>query len=111
MIEFAERVLGLTASLRDEGMALFHLEDGSLFEVFAPDTPAGGHPENGVVAGPPPPAPAPAPAPAAGPGRPRARQVSPPPRPLGGVPPPPALASAANRPARGAGERGRGQRR
>ena len=51
MIEFAERVLGLTASLRDEGMALFHLEDGSLFEVFAPDTPAGGHPETGVVAG------------------------------------------------------------
>ena len=51
MIDFAERFLGLTANRRDEGMALFHLDDGSLFEIFAPQAPAGGHPETGVVAG------------------------------------------------------------
>src|SRR2546430_13629445 len=88
MIEFAERVLGLTASLRDEGMALFHLEDGSLFEVFAPDTPAGGHPETGVVAGvPPPPLPPAPPPPVRGGGGGSPPGPVPPPG-LGGFPPP-----------------------
>jgi catechol 2,3-dioxygenase-like lactoylglutathione lyase family enzyme len=51
MVEFAEQRLGLRANVREEGMAFFQLEDGSLFEVFAADRPAGGHPAEGVVAG------------------------------------------------------------
>ena len=51
MVDFAEERLGLHATMREGGMAVFQLEDGSLFEVFAPGDPGGGHPERGAVAG------------------------------------------------------------
>jgi catechol 2,3-dioxygenase-like lactoylglutathione lyase family enzyme len=51
MVEFAEQRLGLRANRREEGVAMFQLEDGSLLEVFAPGHPAGGHPDSGAVAG------------------------------------------------------------
>jgi catechol 2,3-dioxygenase-like lactoylglutathione lyase family enzyme len=51
MVEFAEQRLGLRANVREPGMALFQLDDGSLFEVFDPASSGGGHPDRGVVAG------------------------------------------------------------
>ena len=51
MVEFAERTLGLSRAFGNDGAAGFELPDGSLFEVFAPDHPAGGHPPSGVVGG------------------------------------------------------------
>jgi catechol 2,3-dioxygenase-like lactoylglutathione lyase family enzyme len=51
MTDFAENVLGLQRSFGHEGVAGFELPDGSLFEIFAPGVPAGGHPESGVVGG------------------------------------------------------------
>jgi catechol 2,3-dioxygenase-like lactoylglutathione lyase family enzyme len=51
MVRFAEDVLGLTRSFEREGLVGFELPDGSLFEVFAPGVPAGGHPREGVVGG------------------------------------------------------------
>ena len=51
MVEFAQRLLGLQPHRREEGVVMFQLDDGSLFEIFAPNVRAGGHPETGVVAG------------------------------------------------------------
>jgi catechol 2,3-dioxygenase-like lactoylglutathione lyase family enzyme len=51
MVGFAEDVLGLTRSFEREGLVGFQLPDGSLFEVFAPGVPGGGHPREGVVGG------------------------------------------------------------
>lgn len=51
MVAFAEQVLGLTRLFERDGLVGFQLPDGSLFEVFAPGVPAGGHPPEGVVGG------------------------------------------------------------
>jgi catechol 2,3-dioxygenase-like lactoylglutathione lyase family enzyme len=51
MVGFAEQVLGLDRSFERDGVVGFELADGSLFEVFAPGTPGGGHPPEGVVGG------------------------------------------------------------
>ena len=51
MVSFVERVLGLPTTEREPGRAAFELDDGSLFEVFAPEHHGGGHPPSGVVAG------------------------------------------------------------
>jgi catechol 2,3-dioxygenase-like lactoylglutathione lyase family enzyme len=50
-MQFAERVLGLSRSFEDEGVAGYELPDGSTYEIFAPGVPAGGHPPEGVVGG------------------------------------------------------------
>jgi catechol 2,3-dioxygenase-like lactoylglutathione lyase family enzyme len=50
-VRFAEEVLGLRRSFGEAGVAGFELPDGSLYEVFAPGHPAGGHPPEGVVGG------------------------------------------------------------
>jgi catechol 2,3-dioxygenase-like lactoylglutathione lyase family enzyme len=51
MVAFAEDVLGLERAFGEKGLAGFRLEDGSLFEIFAPGHPGGGHPKSGVVGG------------------------------------------------------------
>ena len=51
MVSFGENVLGLERVFDDNGVVGFELPDGSLFEVFAPGAPAGGHPPEGVVGG------------------------------------------------------------
>lgn len=50
-VRFAEEVLGLRRSFGQAGLVGFELPDGSLYEIFAPDHPAGGHPPVGVVGG------------------------------------------------------------
>src|SRR5436190_15450350 len=50
MTAFAENVLGLEPKLREEGMVMYQLPRGDLFEVFAPNDPGGGHPA-GVAGG------------------------------------------------------------
>jgi catechol 2,3-dioxygenase-like lactoylglutathione lyase family enzyme len=51
MTGFAENVLGLVREFGEDGMTGFKLPDGSLFEVFGPDHPGGGHPVEGVAGG------------------------------------------------------------
>ena len=51
MVEFAERTLGVRPAFAEEGITVFELPDGALFEVFSEEHPGGGHPEGGVVAG------------------------------------------------------------
>jgi len=51
MARFAEQVLGLTPVAKEDGMTVFRLPNGDLFEVFGPDNPGGGHPPEGVVGG------------------------------------------------------------
>ena len=51
MVSFVERGLELPTTEREPGRAAFELDDGSLFEVFAPEHHGGGHPPSGVVAG------------------------------------------------------------
>jgi catechol 2,3-dioxygenase-like lactoylglutathione lyase family enzyme len=50
MDAFAREVLGLTARHREDGLALFALENGDTFEIFDPHHEGGGHPD-GVVGG------------------------------------------------------------
>lgn len=50
-VRFAEDVLGLNRAFEDDGVVGFKLPDGSLFEIFAPGVPAGGHPPEGLVGG------------------------------------------------------------
>jgi len=50
-VRFAEDVLGLSRAFEHEGLVGFGLPDGSLFEIFVPGVPAGGHPPEGVVGG------------------------------------------------------------
>ncbi len=50
-VRFAEDVLGLSRAFEHEGLVGFGLPDGSLFEIFAPGVPAGGHPPEVVVGG------------------------------------------------------------
>jgi catechol 2,3-dioxygenase-like lactoylglutathione lyase family enzyme len=50
-VRFVEDVLGLRRSFEHDGVVGFELPDGSLFEIFAPGAPAGGHPHEGVVGG------------------------------------------------------------
>jgi catechol 2,3-dioxygenase-like lactoylglutathione lyase family enzyme len=51
MVGFAEDILGLKRSFERDGLVGFQLPDGSVFEIFAPGVPAGGHPPEGVVGG------------------------------------------------------------
>jgi catechol 2,3-dioxygenase-like lactoylglutathione lyase family enzyme len=50
MAAFAQDVLGLTARHREDGLAIFALENGDTFELFDPQHEGGGHPD-GVVGG------------------------------------------------------------
>jgi catechol 2,3-dioxygenase-like lactoylglutathione lyase family enzyme len=50
MVAFATGVLGLTASHREDGLAIFPLENGDTLEIFDPNHEGGGHPD-GVVGG------------------------------------------------------------
>ena len=50
MAEFAQDVLGLKAKHREDGLAMYELPCGDLFEVFDESHPAGGHPD-GVAGG------------------------------------------------------------
>jgi catechol 2,3-dioxygenase-like lactoylglutathione lyase family enzyme len=51
MVRFSEEVFGLRQAFAHDGVVGFELPDGSLFELFAPGAPAGGHPPEGVVGG------------------------------------------------------------
>jgi catechol 2,3-dioxygenase-like lactoylglutathione lyase family enzyme len=50
MATFAQDVLGLAASHREDGLAAFPLENGDTFEIFDEQHEGGGHPK-GVVGG------------------------------------------------------------
>ena len=50
MTAFAENVLGLDAKHREDGLAMYALPGGDLFEVFDQAHPAGGHPD-GIAGG------------------------------------------------------------
>jgi catechol 2,3-dioxygenase-like lactoylglutathione lyase family enzyme len=50
MAAFMQDVLGLTARHREDGLAIFTLENGDTFEIFDPQHEGGGHPD-GVAAG------------------------------------------------------------
>jgi catechol 2,3-dioxygenase-like lactoylglutathione lyase family enzyme len=50
MAAFAEDVLGLTAKHREDGLAMFGLENGDTFEIFDERHEGGGHPD-GVAGG------------------------------------------------------------
>jgi catechol 2,3-dioxygenase-like lactoylglutathione lyase family enzyme len=45
MTAFAQKVLGLTARYREDGLAVYELPRGDLFEVFDESNPGGGHPD------------------------------------------------------------------
>jgi catechol 2,3-dioxygenase-like lactoylglutathione lyase family enzyme len=50
MAAFVQDVLGLTARHREDGLAIFALENGDTVELFDPQHEGGGHPD-GVVGG------------------------------------------------------------
>jgi catechol 2,3-dioxygenase-like lactoylglutathione lyase family enzyme len=50
MTEFAQEVLGLKTKHREDGLAMYELPGGDLFEVFDESHPGGGHPD-GVAGG------------------------------------------------------------
>jgi len=50
MAAFAQDVLGLAATHREDGLAVFPLENGDTFEIFNEQHEGGGHPE-GVAGG------------------------------------------------------------
>jgi catechol 2,3-dioxygenase-like lactoylglutathione lyase family enzyme len=50
MAAFMQDVLGLTAKHREDGLAIFTLENGDTVEIFDPQHEGGGHPD-GVAAG------------------------------------------------------------
>jgi catechol 2,3-dioxygenase-like lactoylglutathione lyase family enzyme len=50
MVDFTTDVLGLAASHREDGLAIFPLENGDTLEIFDPQHEGGGHPD-GVAGG------------------------------------------------------------
>jgi catechol 2,3-dioxygenase-like lactoylglutathione lyase family enzyme len=50
MVEFTTGVLGLIARHREDGLAIFPLENGDTLEIFDPQHEGGGHPD-GVAGG------------------------------------------------------------
>jgi catechol 2,3-dioxygenase-like lactoylglutathione lyase family enzyme len=50
MAAFVQDVLGLTVRHREDGLAIFALENGDTFEIFNPQHEGGGHPD-GVAGG------------------------------------------------------------
>jgi catechol 2,3-dioxygenase-like lactoylglutathione lyase family enzyme len=50
MVSFTEDVLGLGVAHREDGLAVFNLENGDAFEVFDKTHEGGGHPD-GVAGG------------------------------------------------------------
>jgi catechol 2,3-dioxygenase-like lactoylglutathione lyase family enzyme len=50
MAAFVQDVLGLTVRHREDGLAIFALENGDTFEIFDPQHEGGGHPD-GVAGG------------------------------------------------------------
>jgi catechol 2,3-dioxygenase-like lactoylglutathione lyase family enzyme len=50
MTAFAENVLGVRAKHREDGLAIYELPRGDLFEIFDESHPGGGHPD-GVAGG------------------------------------------------------------